>query len=573
MAAWNLKDLVRDPKEIPEQMRKLEQAAQRIKKKRNALDTFSREEFFAMLKELEQYSYESSIIGSYAFLWYSEDSSNQRANALKTRIEQKLTKLHNDLLFFSLWFKKLPDDRALVFIKNSGKYEYFLIRLRADKPFTLSEPEEKIINIKDSTAGSALDNLYNILTSQFEYTVDGKPYHLPELQELMRSHEPDVRKKAYDSLLLTYKRHQDALSEIYKATVNDWREEDITLRGHKNPIAVRNHANDIPGKAVDALLNVCRKNERVFWKFFSMKAKKLNMKKLRRYDISAPLTQKRIRMPYELAVKTTLASFGAFSPRFRKAAEQIITSQHVDSAPRRNKYTGAFCHGVVPGAVPYVLLSYKGHPRDVSTVAHELGHGIHDILAKECSVFSYQPALPLAETASIFAELLLFEHLKKTNPKLLEEILYTKIEEFYATIIRQAGFVRFEQAAHEMIKIGATTKELCTAYLKQLKEQFGNSVVVDDNFQYEWLYIPHIYHTPFYCYAYAFGNLLVLALYKQYLKDKKGFPEKLIRFLSYGGSKAPIEVTKEIGVDICAEQFWQSGFDMIKEMIEELETF
>ena len=277
MAAWNLKDLVRDPKEIPEQMRKLEQAAQRIKKKRNALDTFSREEFFAMLKELEQYSYESSIIGSYAFLWYSEDSSNQRANALKTQIEQKLTKLHNELLFFSLWFKKLPDDRAAVFIKNSGKYEYFLVRLRADKPFTLSEPEEKIINIKDSTAGSALDNLYTIITSQFEYMVDKKPYHLPELQDLMRSHKHGIRKKAYDSLLLTYKRHQDALSEIYKATVNDWREEDIALRGHKNPIAVRNHANDIPGRAVDALLNACRKNERVFWKFFSMKAKKLNM--------------------------------------------------------------------------------------------------------------------------------------------------------------------------------------------------------------------------------------------------------------------------------------------------------
>jgi len=228
---------------------------------------------------------------------------------------------------------------------------------------------------------------------------------------------------------------------------------------------------------------------------------------------------------------------------------------------------------ITPKITPYVLLNHKGNIRDVFTMAHELGHAVHDQLTNKHSILTAHPPLTLAETASVFGEMLLFDNLMKNtkDKKVKKTLLMQKLDDTYATIIRQAYFVLFETQAHNMVAEGkADLNTLNAAYLDNLKEQFGNSLTIADEFKYEWTSIPHIYHTPFYCYSYAFGNLLVLALYERYKKEGKTFVPKYLKILSYGGSENTARILKEIGIDIESEKFWQSGFDLVKEMVEEL---
>jgi oligoendopeptidase F len=348
------------------------------------------------------------------------------------------------------------------------------------------------------------------------------------------------------------------------------------MRGYKSPISVRNIANNLEDGTVETLLAVCRKNAGLFQDYFRIKAKILGMKKLRRFDLYAPITKKSgdRRFTYGKAVTTVLETFGDFEDRFRTMAERVFSERHVDSQIRKAKRGGAFCYTVSPGITPYVLLNFDGRARDVSTIAHEFGHAIHSMLASDMPIMVSHAPLPLAETASVFAEMLLNEKLaEKLSGRERLLLLAEHIDDLYATIMRQAYFTVFEVDAHKMIaENSATIDAVAKHYSQNLTEQFGDSVSISPDFQWEWIYIPHFYHTPFYTYAYSFGNLLVLSLYRQYKVEGRSFVPRYLKILSAGGSRKPEDLLMEGGIDISQQKFWQQGFDYVSETIEQLKT-
>lgn len=567
LGTWDLSEI--KPLSIELAKKSVEQKTKSFESKRKFLTTtISNSLFLSLVKELELLRQETEKLAVYVQLKFSEDSANQKALAEMSQVENFLTKTGNRLLFFSLWFKQLPDQKMKQLIKASGKYRYYFASLRRTKKYTLKENEEKIINLKDTTGVSALNNIYNIFTSSFSYQFQGKNRTQEEMITFVRSDKASVREQAYRILLKPFQEHKTVIGEAYKNIINDWREENVFLRGYSNPINARNVANDLPDKAVEMLLRVIRENQYLFQKFFEIKRKKLGLKRFRRFDLYAPLAEEKENIPYDQAVKLVLETFEQFSPYFVNAARNILNQKHVHSTVQKGKRSGAFCCPATTNHAPYVLLSYTGKFRDVSTLAHELGHGVHMTLSQKQTEFTMDACLPLAETASIFSEMLLSEQMMKLNPRAAKQMIFTKLDDLYASIIRQAGFIEFEKKAHEMIKDGRTTDEISAVYLTDLRKQLGPKVIVDDLFAYEWAYIPHIFHTPFYCYAYAFGNLLTLALYEMYKEKGPAFAERIVEMLSKGGSESPVEITKAIGVDITSEQFWQKGFEAIKQMID-----
>ncbi len=567
--SWDLLEI--KPASIEAEMKRIEEYVLRLEKARSILkEDMDVALFMKLVKDFEALHIKTERLGVYCHLRFCENAADQRAVADMGQVEQYFTSISNRLMFFSLWFKKIDSKGAGRFIAASGKYKYHFEQLRLTAQYTLSEKEERVVNVKDITGVSALNTVYNIFTSKFVYDWNGKKITQEELIAHVRDTNPAVRKKAYLALLSQYKEHREVIGEIYKNIVNDWRGECVELRGYKTPISVRNVGNDIPDKAVEALLAVCARNEKLFHRFFDLKAKRLKMKKLTRFDLYAPLGAEKKNIPYGTAVSMVLESYGKFHPEFVERATAILDSKHVHSAIAKGKRSGAFCCGVGVELLPYVMLSYNGTPRAVSTLAHELGHGVHFSLASCQTEFTMDACLPLAETASIFGEMLLSETLMEKDPASYESMVFDKLDDLYASIIRQAGFVRFEIEAHSMMKNGATIDEVSARYLEMLRAQFGKSVFVDEIYSYEWLYIPHIFHTPFYCYAYAFGNLLTLALYEMYREDK-AFAEKVISMLKLGGSRAPVEIARTVGVDITSEAFWQKGFDVIEQMLAKVE--
>ena len=349
----------------------------------------------------------------------------------------------------------------------------------------------------------------------------------------------------------------------------------MTMRGFKSPISVTNTHNDLDDTTVETLLDVCRRNSIVFQDYFKQKAKMLGVKKLQRHHLYAPLSIKasdRKRFTYGKAIDTVLQAFEDFHPKFREFAEKVFNEQHVDSEIRKSKLGGAFCSSISPKMTPYVLLNFDGKSRDVSTMAHEFGHAIHSMSASDKPMMVWHAPLPLAETASVFAEMLLNDKLSEGLTKVERRILLAEqIDDMYATIMRQVYFTLFEIDAHRAVaEQNATIDMVSELYLNNLKEQFGDSVNVTRDFQWEWLYIPHFYHTPFYCYSYSFGNLLVVSLYQQFKSEGKSFIPKYLNILSAGGSQKPEYLLKESGIDISKDEFWQQGFELVAAKIQEL---
>jgi oligoendopeptidase F len=266
-------------------------------------------------------------------------------------------------------------------------------------------------------------------------------------------------------------------------------------------------------------------------------------------------------------------AFASFDSKFAELARRVFDKNHLDSETRKGKDGGAFCASVLPEMTPYVLLNYQGRPRDVAVMAHELGHAVHSMLAEKHNTFTFQASLPLAETASTFGEMMLTDKLlaEESDEAVRKEILFKQVDDAYATIMRQAYFALFEKQAHELVQKNASVDEISAAYLENLHEQFGDSLDISDEFKWEWVSIPHIYHTPFYVYAYAFGQLLVLSLYQQFKAEGESFKPKYLKILSAGGSEAPAKVLAEAGIDIRSAKFWQGGFDIIDTLVTELE--
>ncbi len=570
MALWNLKDIY-DFSKTEKLAKQLEKLATDFEKCRSELsENISKEKFLEIVKAKEELAIIAAKISSYADLWLAENTADSKRNAHSAMIDELITDVSNKTLFLNIWFKNLSEQKAQELINASGEYAYMFRRMRDFKDHTLEEKEEQIIGLKDLTGNAALIRIYDLTTNQFRFEWDGKTVQQAEITKFFTDSDPEKRIKAYDLVMNKYKENEVVLSEIYKGIVNDWKNENIKLRNYKTPIEPRNLGNDVPEKAIAALLSVAKKNSKVFQEYFKLKGKILGIK-MSRYHLYAPFHADEKEYDYEASKKIVLETYKEFDQEFFELASKVFDDQHIHSEIVPNKQSGAFCYSILPEMTPYVLLNHVNKPRDVSTMAHELGHAIHSMLASHQNVFNFHSTLPLAETASVFGEMLLSEKLlEKSSEKEKTALLMQKLDETYATVQRQAFFIMFEQAAHEMISKGATVEELNELYEKNLKEQFGKSIQIPDVFFHEWKYIPHIFHTPFYCYAYSFGNLLVLALYNMYRKQGNEFIPKYKKILSYGGSKAPAEILQEVGIDITQESFWQQGFETIKEKVEEL---
>jgi oligoendopeptidase F len=298
------------------------------------------------------------------------------------------------------------------------------------------------------------------------------------------------------------------------------------------------------------------------------------MEKLRRYDLYAPVAESDKTYDFDTGVRLTLEAFEDFNPRVAELAVKVFEDNHIDSEVRKGKEDGAFCASVVPGHTPYVKVNYQGKADDIATLAHELGHAIHAMLAFDHNVFTFHSALPMAENASTFAEMLLVDRLLEVedDSAVRRDILFRQVDDAYATIMRQIFFAMFEVTAHDMVAEGATVDQICEAYYQNLEKQFGDAVELSEEFKWEWVSIPHFMQVPFYVYAYSFGQLLVLSLYKQYKQEGETFKPRYIKILEAGGSASPVGICAEAGLDITQADFWQGGFDVIKEMVDELEA-
>jgi oligoendopeptidase F len=361
---------------------------------------------------------------------------------------------------------------------------------------------------------------------------------------------------------------------MYQTRVHDWRNENVSMRKYATPLSARNLFNDIPDDVVDTLLDVARQNAGIFQRFFKVKARLLSMERLRRYDVYAPVGASNKTFDFDTASAMVLDSFTQFNPQVGKLAQRVLDENHLDSEVRKGKQGGAFCATITPDLTPWVLVNYQGRADDVATLAHELGHAIHSMLAEHHNAFTQGACLPLAETASTFGEMMLVDRLlaQESDPAVRRDMLFRQIDDAYATIMRQVYFALFEKQAHGMVSDNASVDELAAAYMENLKEQFGDSVEVSDEFKWEWVSIPHIYHTPFYVYAYAFGQLLVFSLYQQFKVEGESFKPRYLKILAAGGSEAPEKVLAAAGVDIHSAAFWQGGFDVIKGLVEQLEN-
>jgi len=419
--------------------------------------------------------------------------------------------------------------------------------------------------------------LYDSLTNRYVFSleVDGEVKSLTRDELMVYVHHPDasLRARAYQELYRVYGHDGPILGQMYQTLVRDWRNEHIGLRGYASPIAPRNLANDIPDEVVDTLLKECRDNVDVFHRFFRLKARLLGLDRLRRYDIYAPVAATDKTYPFEQAVDMVLSSFARFDGDLADLARQVFAEGHLDSEVRPGKRGGAFCWSVAPKLTPWVLTNYNGRARDIATLAHELGHAVHAMLAADHSAFTYQASLPLAETASTFGEMLLLDDwlAQEDDEAVRRDLLFTQMDENYATIMRQAFFALFEQQAHEMVQAGATVDELREAYFENLRTQFGDSVDLSDEFGWEWVSIPHIYHTPFYVYAYSFGQLLVLSLYGRYRQEGASFKGRYLDILRAGGADSPADILRAAGVDMARAEFWRGGFEVLREMLQRLE--
>ena len=534
------------------------------------------ESFMDTIRLLESINRLASRIYDFAELSFSANTQDQAIQAFQSDVQSRMAILTNRVLFFSLWWKSLDEDAASRLMAGSGDYHYWLEELRHFKPYTLTEAEEKIINIKDVTGSQAIINLYNTITNRYAFhlQVDGEVKELTrgELMVYVRSHDPALRAAAYQEMYRIYSQDAIILGQMYQALVRDWHNENLELRHYSSPLSVRNLANDIPDDVVDTLLRVSQANNTIFQRFFQLKARLLGMERLRRYDIYAPVVKTDKKYDFNQATDMVFDAFQKFEPRVANLARRVLDQDHLDSEVRRGKTSGAFCASVAPDITPWVLVNFQGEPDDVATLAHELGHAIHSQLAAEHSLFTFSPSLPLAETASTFGEMMLVDRLLATekDTSVRQTLLFRQVDDAYATIMRQAQFALFERQAHDMVHKGATIEELSEAYMENLRQQFGESLELSDEFRWEWISVPHIYQTPFYVYAYAFGQLLVLSLYQQFKAEGESFKPRYLTLLSSGGSKSPEQILSDAGVDMHSASFWQGGFDVIKDLIDQL---
>jgi oligoendopeptidase F len=523
----------------------------------------------------------SALAQSFARLLYAADSSSPVHRELVARTDQFATELRNRLLFFDLeWLEVAEADAERVMADPAlANYREYLRRERLMRPHKLSEPEEKVANEKDLTGRRAWTKLFQEITSALSFSLptgdgEARTATLAELMSRMYHPRRDVRQAAHDTLYAEMARHSHILTFTYDTLVQDHLTMD-RLRRFPDPMFERHLANNVPPEAVAGMMDVVEEHYGLAHRYFGAKARLLGLDKLQIWDQYAPIGEATASRPYADARSIVLEALGGFEPRFRDFAAEFFERSWIDAEVRPGKRGGAFCSYPVPNTHPYVLMNYTGNRRDVMTLAHELGHGIHGQLARGQTVVNYHPPLPLAETASVFAEMLVFDHVleRETDPTARLALTAGMVENVFATVFRQNVLTRFEQRVYAARGEGRlTTEKVAELWWQANAPYYGEALQMSEGYRLGWSYIPHFVNTRFYCYAYTFGELLVLALYSLYRERGRSFVPDYLRLLERGGSVAPADALAELGVDVRDREFWRKGFVEVARLIDAVVT-
>jgi oligoendopeptidase F len=536
----------------------------------------------AALDELEALQEPAYRAAAYAQLLFAGDTSAPRHGALLQRVQERGTEVRNALVFFELEWVAVDAARAEALLAEAAlaKRRHLLAQMRRYQPHVLTEPEERLLEETANTGPRAFSRLFDETLASLRFAVEGTDGKLEEKSEeevLSLLYEPDreQRRRAADALSSGLRQNARLLAFVFNTLVADKATRD-RLRRYASPMDDRNLANEIDAETVHALMTACERRHDLVQRYYRLKQRLLGLDRLYDYDRYAPVLTAEGQRDFRAARDVVLAAYGDFSPALAEIAGRFFERRWIDAELRPGKRGGAFSASTVPSVHPYVLLNYTGTLRDVMTLAHELGHGVHQYLARPRGLFEADTPLTTAETASVFGEMLTFRRLLRDepDPAVRLGLLCGKLEDAFATVFRQVVMTRFEEKLHAARRAEGELEitRVNELWMHANQPMFGDAVVLRDDYAWWWLYIPHFVHSPFYCYAYAFGELLVLALVQRYDEEGAAFVPRYLAMLEAGGSQSPREVVAHTGLDIGDPGFWERGLVLLEKMVAEAES-
>ncbi|MGO1120118.1 M3 family oligoendopeptidase [Rhodovibrionaceae bacterium A322] len=578
---WDLTDLFpsSDGPELQEALARLTEEATAFRKDfEGRVADLSGAELGGAIARCEALEESLGRVTSYAQLVYSGNISDPENARFFQSMQEKATALSSELLFFTLEINKLDDDQltALMSDASLAAYEPWLRDLRSFRPHQLPDEHEKLLHEKQITGRSAWNRLFDETMAGLTFELDGEQLSNAEILNRMSNPDGGVRERAAKSFGKVLNDNIRLFGLVTNTLAKDKQMED-DWRGFKAPVSSRNLANAVEDEVVDALVqSVVQSYPQLSHRYYQLKASWMGKDKLPYWDRNAPLPEADDRLiSWPEAQDTVLTAYRSFSPALADVGQKFFDKAWIDAPARAGKAPGAFAHPTVPSAHPYLLLNYQGKVRDVMTLAHELGHGVHQVLAADQGYFLSQTPLTLAETASVFGEMLTFQSMlkKTTDPVARKVMLAGKVEDMLNTVVRQIAFHRFETEVHDARKQGELLpQDLGDIWMKTQTEALGPVFTFDEEYKSYWAYIPHFIHVPFYVYAYAFGDCLVNSLYAVYQDAEDGFAEKYLEMLGQGGVKRHKELLAPFGLDASDPAFWQKGLQVISSLIDELEA-
>jgi oligoendopeptidase F len=517
-------------------------------------------------------------IMSFAGLSYAEDTVDPARAKFYGDAQERITAASTDLLFFQLELNRLDDavlEKALA-QQPLAHYRPWIEDLRKERPFQLEDRIEQLFHEKSVTGHAAWNRLFDETIASLRFDVDGEELTIEPVLNLFQDSDPALREKASNAIGVTLKANLRIFTLISNVLAKD-KEISDSWRGFKDVAQSRHLSNRVEPEVVEAMVTAVRAAyPRLSHRYYKLKARWFGKEKLKHWDRNAPLPDApQKQYDWAQARAAVLDAYGQFSPRMAEIAQKFFDEKWIDAPVRPGKAPGAFAHPTSPSVHPYVLLNYQGKPRDVMTLAHELGHGVHQVLAAPNGPLMAPTPLTLAETASVFGEMLTFRSLlaEAATPREKRAMLASKVEDMLNTVVRQIAFYSFERKLHEERRKGELTAEkLCELWMSVQAESLGPAIELGEGYETFWAYIPHFIHSPFYVYAYAFGDCLVNSLYGVYQKAEPGFVDKYFALLSAGGSKHYSELLKPFGLDARDPAFWDIGLSMIEGLIDELEN-
>ena len=514
---------------------------------------------------------------SYASLVYAGNTTDPVSAKFYGDIQERITAASLHLLFFTLELNRIDDGQLDAAMRDPalGHYRPWIEDVRKEKPYQLEDRVEELFHEKSVTGYSAWNRLFDETIAGLRFKIAGKSLAIEPTLNLMQDSDSKKRKAAAEALAKTFKENLRPFALITNTLTKD-KEISDRWRGFKDIADARHLSNRVEREVVEALVAAVRAAyPKLSHRYYALKARWFGKKSLPHWDRNAPLPKVAQRtIPWSDARATILTAYGAFSPRMAEVADQFFTKSWIDAPVRPGKQPGAFAHPTVPSAHPYVLLNYMGKPRDVMTLAHELGHGVHQVLAAPNGPLMAPTPLTLAETASVFGEMLTFKKLlaQTTDKKQRKAMLAAKVEDMINTVVRQIAFYSFERKVHSERRNGElTAAQICDLWMSVQSESLGPAIQLRPGYETFWAYIPHFVHSPFYVYAYAFGDCLVNSLYAVYEKSASGFAERYLEMLSAGGTKHHSELLAPFGLDARDPKFWDGGLNVIAHLIDELE--